>query len=262
MFLERSKFVKSITAVFEKIAPLSLADSSWDNVGLIYESLVEPEEPLVLMAVDVTEQVIREAVEAKASMVLSYHPPWFRSGKQLNMGTLPVITMAASNGISLYSMHSALDAMPGGVNDWMLREMFGVADPQQLSETQTMGRRTTLARGCTLEEAVQAAKKAFKREFIRVAASPKGAQLIRTVAVCAGSGASVLRDVEADLYVCGEMSHHDILHATSRGVHVILAEHTNTERGYLGVLKKNLEQAAAPVKFILSQVDEDPIKIW
>lgn len=83
-----------------------------------------------------------------------------------------------------------------------------------------------------------------------------------TVAVCAGSGSSVLRDVPVDLYVTGEMSHHDVLHAVSCGTSVILCEHSNTERGYLTVLQQKLSQAFSNnVEFIIAKTDEDPLQI-
>lgn len=64
---------------------------------------------------------------------------------------------------------------------------------------------------------------------------------IRTVAICAGSGSSVLRDVEADLFFTGEMSHHDALAATERGRCVVTLFHSNTERGFLhSVLREQL----------------------
>lgn len=64
---------------------------------------------------------------------------------------------------------------------------------------------------------------------------------IRTVAICAGSGSSVLRDVEADLLFTGELSHHDALAATEQGRCVVTLFHSNTERGFLhSVLKDRL----------------------
>ena len=64
---------------------------------------------------------------------------------------------------------------------------------------------------------------------------------IRSVAICAGSGASVLRDVDADLYFTGELSHHEALAATEKGRCVVTLFHSNSERGFLhGVLKQKL----------------------
>ena len=64
---------------------------------------------------------------------------------------------------------------------------------------------------------------------------------IRSVAICAGSGSSILRDVDADLLFTGELSHHDALAATEQGRCVITLFHSNTERGFLhSVLKEKL----------------------
>ena len=84
---------------------------------------------------------------------------------------------------------------------------------------------------------------------------------ISTVAVCAGSGSSVLKGVTADLYITGEMSHHDLLDANHRNVSVILCEHSNSERGYLEHLVESLKPKLNGIKLIISSVDRDPISI-
>ena len=67
---------------------------------------------------------------------------------------------------------------------------------------------------------------------------------IRSVAICAGSGHSVLRDVDADLLFTGELSHHDALAVTEAGKCVVTLFHSNTERGFLSsVLKDKLTAA-------------------
>ena len=64
---------------------------------------------------------------------------------------------------------------------------------------------------------------------------------IRSVGICAGSGQSVLKDVDADLLFTGELSHHDALAATEKGKCVVTLFHSNTERGFLSsVLKEKL----------------------
>lgn len=89
-----------------------------------------------------------------------------------------------------------------------------------------------------------------------------GVKEISSVAVCAGSGGSVLRNVVADLYVTGEMSHHEVLHAVYNGTSVILCEHSNTERGYLHELKTKLQECLAKeTNIIVTDVDSDPLRV-
>ena len=85
---------------------------------------------------------------------------------------------------------------------------------------------------------------------------------IQSVAVCAGSGSSVLRGVKADLWVTGEMSHHEVLDATHRGATVVLCEHSNTERGYLLHLQDVLtERLENKVQVDVSVSDKDPLVV-
>lgn len=86
---------------------------------------------------------------------------------------------------------------------------------------------------------------------------------IQSVAVCAGSGGKVLAGVKADLYLTGEMSHHEILAAVAMGTSVITCNHSNTERGFLkSSFKTTLEQLLGEnVTVLLSEVDADPLKV-
>lgn len=84
---------------------------------------------------------------------------------------------------------------------------------------------------------------------------------ISTVALCAGAGTSILKGMSADLYLTGEMLHHDILDAVHGGSHVILTNHSDSERGFLktlaAMLDRNLQKA---VKVCVSEADRDPLQ--
>ena len=89
-----------------------------------------------------------------------------------------------------------------------------------------------------------------------------------SIAACAGSGASVLAGAPADLWLTGEMSHHELLDAAHAGKSVILCEHSNSERGFLKVLAGKLsgelwagrEEGACP-EIVVSKKDRDPVEI-
>lgn len=84
--------------------------------------------------------------------------------------------------------------------------------------------------------------------------------IINSAAAVAGSGATLLRGVKADLYLTGEMSHHDVLDAIHDNVTVVLANHSNTERGYLKVFaEKLLAEIPNLSKIHISKVDKDPL---
>ena len=82
------------------------------------------------------------------------------------------------------------------------------------------------------------------------------------MAVCAGSGGSVLKGVDADLYVTGELSHHEVLHAVESGRSVILCEHSNSERGFLKTLMPLMKEWFKEDVFVdVSVKDKDPLTV-
>ena len=61
-------------------------------------------------------------------------------------------------------------------------------------------------------------------------------------------------------FVTGELKHHDVLSARSRGCDVVLAGHTNTERGWLKACRKMLRRELPEVEILLSRADRDPLR--
>lgn len=125
-----------------------------------------------------------------------------------------------------------------------------------------MGRLCTLRESASLATVVERVKSHLKLSHVRLALGA-GRTLdsrIQDVALCAGSGSSVLQGVQADLYLTGEMSHHDVLDATSQGISVILCEHSHTERGFLSDLRDLLGvRLGGRVRVVLSEQDRDPL---
>ncbi|XP_054711584.1 NIF3-like protein 1 [Uloborus diversus] len=126
-----------------------------------------------------------------------------------------------------------------------------------------MGRIGKLLSPTKLRDCIEIVKKHLKLSRIRFAIANNHCldTEISTVAVSAGSGSSILKGVVADLYITGEMSHHDLLDANHKNVSVILSEHSNSERGYLQELIAVLKPKLRGINLITSSVDKDPILI-
>ena len=84
---------------------------------------------------------------------------------------------------------------------------------------------------------------------------------IKTIAICAGSGAPLLKTTKADLYLTGEMKHHDLLDAIHVGTTVILCGHCNSERGFLTVFADFLRKLYPDLKVFISKIDSSPFSI-
>jgi putative NIF3 family GTP cyclohydrolase 1 type 2 len=109
---------------------------------------------------------------------------------------------------------------------------------------------------------VERVKKHLKLKAVRVALAERHRRgRVQRIALCAGAGGSVLAGRTADVYLTGEMRHHDVLAANAAGASVILCDHTNTERPYLPVLKRRLARALKGVKIDISKADREPLEI-
>lgn len=125
------------------------------------------------------------------------------------------------------------------------------------------GRRVTLDRPVALKTLLQRCKAQLGVRQLRVAHSPEAPSSFRTIGLCAGAGGSLLDDAieqGCELFITGEMRHHDVLAALERGCSIMLAGHTNTERGYLKQLMARLSDAMPEAQFFISQADGDPLK--
>lgn len=270
-----------VISSLESLAPLSLADTSWDNVGLLIDPYInelkqEKEDKPVLLTIDLTKSVVEEAISKQVGMIVSYHPPIFNSIRILsynnNIKLLPSL-MCLSYGISVYTPHTALDNTINGINDWLANNFNHIIgySCKPISSIKDydiklgygIGRTITWdnTAGISLNQAIQIIKTSLQLNTVRIAIGQGKSldSLISSIAICAGSGGSVLKSVSADLYWTGEMSHHDILNATAQGISVCLCEHTNTERGYLKqVLAPYLQKQG--INVICSHEDHDPIQ--
>lgn len=112
--------VSDLVGAMERIAPAECGEE-WDKVGLHVGALAAELAGPVLLTIDLTEAVIAEAVEIGAGAVISYHPPIFQDLRSITDATPKerIILTAARAGIAIYSPHTALDAAPGGVTDWL-----------------------------------------------------------------------------------------------------------------------------------------------
>ena len=256
--------INDVVEMLEALAPPSLAEE-WDNVGLLLHPLRPRPVKRILLTIDLTEAVADEAIAGKTDLILTYHPILFRPVNRLDARAAQdrAVMKLVQRNIAVYSPHTALDAVIGGVNDWLAEGVGNgvvtVLHPIGDSDA-GQGRLVVLQRPVALNTLAQRVRKYLGLDCIRIAAADRTAP-IQSVALCAGAGSDAFRSVEADCYLTGEMSHHGILAATQNGTHVILCEHSNTERGYLPVLARLLAKALGKgIDISISDMDSDPIK--
>ncbi|MGN6724449.1 MAG: Nif3-like dinuclear metal center hexameric protein [Tepidisphaeraceae bacterium] len=119
-----------VVAELNAFAPPALAES-WDNVGLL---VGDPQADVarVLLCIDYTPEVAAEARDAKADLVIAYHPPLFKPIARVTAGgASDLLFSAIRDGIAIYSPHTAWDAIDGGAND-VLADVLDLTDRRPL----------------------------------------------------------------------------------------------------------------------------------
>ncbi|MCJ7691874.1 MAG: Nif3-like dinuclear metal center hexameric protein [Sedimentisphaerales bacterium] len=124
--------IKAITEKIEEMVPLKLAQG-WDNVGFLVGD-EKGDTKKILLTIDVTGEVVKEAKRLKADLILSYHPVIWDGLKTVTAaGPGSAVYELVRAGISVFSIHTALDSAIGGVNDG-LAEMVGIVEAEPIGD--------------------------------------------------------------------------------------------------------------------------------
>lgn len=125
---------KDIVAIMEKMALPGLAED-WDNSGW---QVGDPGAPVqkVLVALDVTPEVVDEAEHSGAQLIISHHPVLLKGIKSLRGDVPPgnLLFRLIRSGIGVYAAHTSLDSAEGGVNDALARAL-GLEEVEVLHPT-------------------------------------------------------------------------------------------------------------------------------
>jgi dinuclear metal center YbgI/SA1388 family protein len=251
-------------SAFEGLFPRFLA-ASWDNTGL----LLRGTRPVarVGLTIDLTEGVAQELLAAGCDLLLAYHPPIFSGLKRLDGANALGRTLLdlVRAGVHVYAPHTALDAAPGGMGDW-LAGAFGTqttctpVEPDARLPGAGLGRRGQLSEERSLVDLLPQIATHLGLHHLRVAGDlhlPR-----RSFAVCPGAGGDLFgREPAHAVLLTGELRHHDVLARVAEGGAVVLTDHTNCERGYLPHLATRL-QTTIGLPCVVSQVDADPLRVW
>ncbi|MBK7149373.1 MAG: Nif3-like dinuclear metal center hexameric protein [Bacteroidetes bacterium] len=124
--------IKEITDYLESVAPIAYQES-YDNSGLI---IGNPNARLknALITLDVTEEVMQEAIREKCNLIIAHHPIVFSGLKKITGKNYVerVVISAIKNDIAIYAIHTNLDNIHTGVNK-KLSDKLGVIAPRILS---------------------------------------------------------------------------------------------------------------------------------
>ena len=236
--------VRDFCLLLNELAPFD-TQSEYDNSGLLVGS-PDAEVTSVLLALDVTEPVISEAVSRGAQLIISHHPLMFTPRRQLTDEDYEgrLICRLVRENISLIAAHTNLDQAPYGIND-TLAELCGLTDisgdgffrcgvlPEPMSAgdyAEELGRRL-----CTAVRLM----------------GPEGAP-VRSVGLCSGGGSDEWKraaEAGCDAFISGEIKHHLALAMAGSGIVAFECGHFATEAPGMEVLALALQKAFPAVEY-------------
>ena len=273
--------IKEIIDALEIFAPLPLQDG-FDNAGL-QVGLTDVEATGALLCLDVTEDVVEEAINQGINLIISHHPLMFRGYKSITGKdyTERCIMNAIKNEITVYAMHTNLDNAPNGVN-YMIAEKIGlknvrVLDPKEYmqqdggNDNRTgngMGEWLTAGAGAigeleepmTETEFLKHVKKTFETGCVKH--TRLTGRLISKVALCGGAGAFLLEKAvkeHADAFVTGEIKYHDYFYYEDS---ILAAEigHYESEQYTKDIIRTVLNRKFPNLRIELTRINTNPIK--
>ena len=204
--------VKDVTKVIEEFAPLSIQEK-WDNSGLCIGSSESPVSS-ILFGLDCTPELVDEAIECGADMIVTHHPLIFSGLKKISPDDMigEAVFKAIKAGISIYSAHTNADKVIAGVSGAMAAKL-GLQNVEILSEDGEgtgLGVVGELPEPMTARQMVEFVKERFALETLKASKLVEGE--IRKVALCGGSGGSLISAAKAagaQLYISGDISYHN-----------------------------------------------------
>ena len=257
----------------EKFAPAILKED-YDNVGLMVgDSLMQVTK--ILISLDCTMDVIREAKDIGCNFILTHHPLLFVKPKTVTTDTLigRKIIELIKNDINVYSSHTNLDSVKDGLND-IVTEILGFSKYKiiESSENNVSGKDDAgIGRLVILEEPIKLSllcenvKKTLKAEFLRVVGNDD--DIINNIAIINGSGEDFFKKcikLGADCIITGDTKYHGACDLLEQKIALIDAGHFATEwipfKVFAEKFKKRLEEDGYKNEVIISKCSFDPYK--
>lgn len=252
--------LQNIVDVIEKIAPPELG-ASWDNSGIQVNPGVEDVQK-ILFCLDITDQVIDEAIEKEVQMIVSHHPLLFVRPDRIDVNEVTgrYVVKLIKAGIAVYSAHIPFDSAPAGNNGYMA-QLLGLENVQFIEGG--YGVHGDLKNPATFMEAAKHVEKSLNlpEHYIKAAGNPE--MEVKRIILCTGAGGEILYDAakfDCQMVVTGDVKHNVALDARALGVGLVDAGHYGTEKIFAENFIRQMEEILQDeeVQLINSEIDTNP----
>ncbi|MDE6776201.1 MAG: Nif3-like dinuclear metal center hexameric protein, partial [Ruminococcus sp.] len=250
------KSIREIYNFLDEKYPFSLQEQ-WDNSGLLVDRISKCSG--ILLALDITNDVITEAIHKGTDLIISHHPVIFHPLKKI--GFMNPVYRLIQNNIGAICMHTNLDIAEGGTNTTIVRkiaEKFEIASTEPLEDSR-LGYIIEFENPHGIDELADIFKKIFSIDRIRVSSS--GRKIISRLAICSGSGGSLLSLAEkkdCDALLTGDVKHDVWIDANNNYMTVFDCGHFHTENIVLWEMRRVLEEKFPLLDIEIADSSVDP----
>jgi len=258
--------LKDLIEYLESFAPVELQEN-YDNSGL-WAGDPDQEIDSALLCLDITREVVEEAIENHHSLIVSHHPIIFRGLKTLSGKDTfsEALRLAIKYNIALYGLHTNLDKVDGGVSFKMAQMLdikhldFLKKEPTPLGKKERgFGAIGYLAEPISFHQFLPLLKAKMKTEMVRhtqILSKP-----IHKIALCGGAGYDLLEvaiDREADLYISSDFKYHNFFEARGK---IIIADigHYESEQFTPQLILEIISNKFPTFALSLSKLNTNPI---
>ena len=261
----------SVCQALAQIAPLRLAES-WDNVGLLVGDRRHDVQK-IMTCLTITPNVVQEAIEQQASLIVAHHPLPFKSLQKITSDSIPgqMLLNLIQRGVAIYSAHTAFDSAVQGINQMWAQELkLDAIEPLIVSTNANgdsavvdgSGRAGRLSEPTSLGELVRRAAAAVGATAPRRVGDDD--QQVTKVALACGSGGSFLAAAKrrgCDAMITGEATFHTCLESEALGIGLGLLGHYWSERFAMERMAERLGGEFPKVEVWASRSEFDPIAL-
>jgi len=234
--------IRDLMKFFNEWAPEIIAEE-YDNVGLQIgdRNLLISN---VIISLDVTFDVVKEAISKHANLIITHHPLIFKPLKSITNGTYVerLVEELIRNRVALYAMHTNLDSVIGGIN-YRLGDILGLEEISFLSQNENgfgMGVIGRLSIPMDFKDFLAAVKSKLEIPVLRIVGDLN--TKVQTIAICGGAGGMLLEDAikkDADVFITSDIKYHTFYDALG-SIALVDAGHFETEFPIVETIHNNL----------------------
>jgi dinuclear metal center YbgI/SA1388 family protein len=250
---------KELERIIDQLYPKQYAES-WDNVG-VQIGTIDKNITSIMVSLDLTIEVINEAISQSANLIIVHHPVIFTPIKQIDPSTYlgNMISILIKHEITVLVIHTNFDVAPKGMNTILadklhlnntrlldsIDDQFGLGILGEIKQT-------------TILEFINSVKKEFNIPSVSFVGDLN--QLVSTIAIVGGSGTSLSQqalEMGVDLFITGDVTYHKALDAKNFGLNILDIGHHFEVNG-INELKSILGSHGVNIPIFISKVNTNP----